>query len=350
MFWFFYYTVFLYFLFLVKNYNRFHGVLFFVMIFFLGQRWMTGEDFPGYLLYYLIDFKGVDFGFFLLQDFFKFNNFSFSLFVLFLYILTLGLTYKFIGKFEYSALIFVLFSITELSFIQLSQLKQSLAIPLFLFSFYYFYHKKIFLGLLFIILSSSVHVASLFLIPFLFIRVPLKNKQLKFILFAICLMPLINITSFIPPSLFFKFGHYLNSDYNQSLSFFHYIKFYGVVTLFYFLYNSNKQELLINNKIMLSGFIIYLALYSLSFQFAPFMRLSYFFRIFEVITLVNLAKNSNYRYIFGYVVIPFYSVAFLAIGLLDPYNVSRYSFEPVSIYEQKTESQLHLEIDQFYEE
>jgi len=320
------------------------------MIFFMGQRWMTGEDFPGYLLYYLIDFSGVDFGFFMLQKFFIYNDFSFSLFVLFTYSITLILTYKFINIFQYASLVFVMFAITELSFIQLSQIKQSLAIPFLLFSFYFFYNKRIVIGLVFIFLSSSIHIASLFLLPFLFIRVPGQKKFLNLMLIVICILPLVNITAIVPPALYFKFGHYLDSEYNQSLSFFHYFKLYGIVFLFYFLYQSNPRELLLNSRFMLSGIMIYLCLYSLSFQFAPFMRLSYFFRIFEVIVLVNLAMTSNYRRCFSYVIVPFYSLSFLVICILDPYNVSRYSFEPVKIYENKTEAQLYLEIDQFYEE
>jgi hypothetical protein len=320
------------------------------MIFFMGQRWMTGEDFPGYLLYYIIGFSGVDFGFFMLQDFFSSNDFSFSLFILFTYSITLILTYKFINIFKYAPIVFVMFAITELSFIQLSQIKQALAIPFFLFSFYFFYIKRRVLGGIFILLSSSIHVASFFLLPFLFIRVSGQKNLLSLMLIVICFLPLINVTAVIPSALFFKFAHYLNGEYNQSLSVFHYFKFYGVVLLFYFLYQSNPRLLLRNNRLMLSGFVIYLFLYSLSFQFAPFMRLSYFFRIFEVIVLVNLAMTSNIRRCFIYIVFPFYSLSFLAICTLDPYNVSRYSLEPVKIYENRTESELRSEIDQFYEE
>jgi len=350
VFWIIYYLVFLYFLYLAKKFSNIHIVFLFVMIFFMGQRWMTGEDFPGYLLYYLIGFKGADVGFFMLQDFFIYSEFSFSLFILFIYSITLILTYKFINKFQYASLVFVMFAITELSFIQLSQIKQALAIPFLLFSFYFFYNKKMFFGFVFILLSSSIHIASIFLLPFLFIKLPVQKKTMTYILIVICLLPFFNITTIIPPALYFKFGHYLDSDYNQVLSFFHYIKLYGIALLFYLLYQSNSSDSLLNKRFMLSGMFIYLGLYSLSFQFAPFMRLSYFFRIFEVIVLVNLAMDANYRRYFSYYIFPFYSLSFLAIAILDPYNVSRYSFEPVIIFESKTEAELYLEIDQFYEE
>lgn len=345
-----YYLVFLFFLYLTRKSDNIHRALLFVMIFFMGQRWMTGEDFPGYLLYYLIDFNGVDVGFFMLQDFFTYNEFSFSLFVLFTYSMTLILTYKFINLFQYASLVFVMFMITELSFIQLSQIKQSLAIPFLLFSFYFFYNRRMLFGVVFLLLSSSIHIASLFLLPFLFIKLPIQNKKMIYILAVICILPFLDITKIVPPALYFKFAHYLDSEYNQSLSFFHYFKLYGVVLLFYFLYQSNSRDSLLNKRLMLSGMVIYLCLYSLSFQFAPFMRLSYFFRVFEVIVLVNLAMESSYRHCFSYYVFPFYSLSFLVICMLDPYNVSRYSFEPVRIYEDRTEAQLYLEIDQFYEE
>lgn len=350
MFWVVYYSLFLYFLYLTKKTRNAHVPLLFLMIFFLGQRWMTGEDFPGYLLYYLIDFKGVDIGFFALQDTFKYFDFSFSLFVLFIYTVTLSLTYKFINKFQYASLVFVVFSITELSFIQLSQLKQSLAIPFMLFSYYYFYNKKYLYGLVFIVFSSSLHVASFFLLPFLFFRVPVKKSTMMLLLAIVCVLPFLNITAIVPTSLYFKFGHYLDSEYNQSLSLFHYFKLYGIIIIFYILYRSNSMDSLLDKRLILSGMFIYIFLYSLSFQFAPFMRFSYFFRVFEVIALINLAMDSNIRRCFSYYVFPFYSLSFLVICILDPYNVSRYSFEPVRFFEHRTDSQLYLEIDKFYEE
>ncbi|PAO30079.1 EpsG family protein, partial [Vibrio vulnificus] len=227
MFWFFYYSSFLFFLYLNKKTKRSHTALLVFMLFFLGQRWMTGEDFPGYLLYYLIDFQGGDLAFFSLQNVFKYFEFSFSFFVMFLYVITLFATFKFINKFEYASLVFIVFSITELSFIQLSQLKQSLSIPFFLFSYYYIYNKKYTIGLLFIVLSSSIHLAALFLVPFVFIKLPAKKNIITLLLLFICIFPFINITEIVPTSLYFKFSHYLESDYNQALSYFHYIKLYG---------------------------------------------------------------------------------------------------------------------------
>lgn len=350
MFWFIYFAIFLVFLYLSNKFSNVHVILFCIMVFFFGQRWMTGEDFPGYLLYYLIDFKGVDFSFFIFQDFFKYSGLSFSTFVFSLYFLTLFLTYKFINKFKYASVIFVMFTITELAFIQLSQLKQSLAIPFILFSFYFFYTKKNWLAVLFYLASSTIHVAALFLLPLLLVSFPPKRNLIKFALLIICVLPVVNISQIIPVSFYFKFSHYLDSDYNQALSLFHYLKLYGVMIIFYFLYTSNTESSISKNSFAITGMLIYLCLYALSFQFAPFMRLSYFFRIFEVITLVSLALDSSYKQSLRHYVFPFYSVCFLAIAFLDPYNVSRYEFQLLNPIESRTEAELYLEIEKFYEE
>lgn len=350
MFWLVYFIVFSVFLYLSKRFTNAHILLLLIMLFFLGQRWMTGEDFPGYLLYYLIDFQGVDFSFFALQKIFKGLGLSFSMFVFFLYAITLFTTYKFINKFKYASVIFVVFSITELAFIQLSQLKQSLAIPFLLFSFYFFYIKKVKFAWLFYLIAASTHVAAIVLLPLLLITYPLKRRLIKIFLLIICFLPFINITQLIPVSFFFKFGHYLDGEYNQALSLFHYLKLYGVMLIFYILCVSNSESSISKNNFAITGMLIYLTLYALSFQFAPFMRLSYFFRIFEVIALVSLAFDSSYRRSFGYYVLPFYSLSFLVIALLDPYNVSRYEFQLLTPFESRTDADLYLQIEKFYEE
>jgi len=350
MFWVAYYSVFLTFLFLAKKYKNIHLLLLFIMIFFMGQRWMTGEDFPGYLLYYVSGFEGVDFTFFWFQNFFSSSGFSFSLFIFFTYAITLLLTYKFINRFQNSAFVFVLFIITELAFIQLSQIKQSLAIPFFLFAFYFIYNKKVLLGMVFAMLASSIHVGTIFLLPFLFFRVLCRKDYLNLILFIICFLPLLDVTAFIPSALYFKFSHYLDGQYNQPLSYYHYFKLYGVIILFLLLYQVNTSSFLERNRFLITGFIIYLFLYSISFKFAPLMRLSYYFRIFEVLVFVNLAMGANLRQVFSVIVVLFYSLSFLVISLVDPYNVSRYSFDFVNLYETKTEAELRFEIEQFYEE
>lgn len=350
MFWLIYYLNFLSFLYVARKNKLFIRFLLLVLIFFMGQRWMTGEDFPGYLLYYLIDFKGVDFGFFALQGVFLNNEFSFSLFVFFTYLLTIFLTYKFIGLFSNSALIFVFFTITELFFIQLSQIKQSLAIPIFLFSFYFLYNNRKFFGFCTFFLASSIHIATLFLIPFLFFKVSVQKKYLNIFLVLVCFLPLINITSLLPSVLYFKYAHYLTSDYNQPLSVFHYFKFYTVVFLFFLLCQANSEFNLLRNKFAITGFIFYLFIYAISFQFAPLMRLSYFFRIFEVVVFINLSLSLNQWKIFLFIVFLFYSVSFVFISIIDPYNVSRYQFNFIKIYENKTDSELYSEIDNFYKE
>ena len=348
MFWFLYYSFFLYFLYLARKYTNAHSLLVMFMIFFLGQRWMTGEDFPGYLLYYIINFKGFDFTFFSLQDLFIRFNLSFSFFIFSLYTLTILFLYKFINNFRYSSLIFVVFIITELSFIILSQLKQSLAIPIFLFSFYFIFFKRYFIGLCFYLLASSVHVATLFLLPFLFLKAPIRKYTLTFILGLICFLPFINITDILPNFLYFKFAHYLDSEYNSSLSIYHYLKYYAIIILFYLLYCNTIPQSQIVMKFLITGFLLYLVLYGLSFQFAPFMRFSYYFRIFEVITFVTFALDSSNKRNFRFLVIPFFTISFFMIAVLDPYNITRYEFKPLSIFESKSKSQLHSEIDDFY--
>lgn len=332
--------------------------VFLYSIFVFGQRWMTGEDFPGYLLYYLYQFGGSEGGFsifFWVQNLFAQSGIYFGWFILLVYTITLNNTIhviKSVGKNQ--VIILFLFVFFEMYFIQMSQIRQQLAISFFIIGYLHSFQKEYGRASLYYLIASSIHISALLAIPLTFIRYKQFSRGLGLLIFfASLVLPLVQVQVFIPNFLLGSYVDYLGGQYDQPLNLLHLIRYYAIVLFVLFLImRSNLKTSNQAERMMITGFVIYVVAYGLSFQFAPFLRVSYFFKIFEVICLGYFITRSN-ESLRDLVQVAMYALTigiYTSVAVLDPYNISRYQFRLLQLQEDRSVQELRGEIDRFYYE
>src|SRR5699024_11002464 len=103
------------------------------------------------------------------------------------------------------------------------------------------------------------------------------------------------------------------------------------------------------DQMILNGIIFSMLIYSLSFQFAPMIRINSFFKVFEFIFLVYyLNEIDNFSQIVKKtVVISLFIVTYLGSMITDPYNITPYQFRHLRLREDKTTEQLRNEINNY---
>src|SRR5699024_11035260 len=134
--------------------------------------------------------------------------------------------------------------------------------------------------------------------------------------------------------------------------YFHLLKFYLLfVIIFVFIWSLKEYKKTSMDQMILNGIIINMLLYGLSFQFAPLLRVEFYFKIFEFIFLVYYIKDIKYHslILLKTVVISFFLVVYTGLFLTDPFNITRYEFRPLRITETKTDEELFYEINTFYD-
>lgn len=337
---------------LMKKNNVFIIGTFVYSVFTFGQRWMTGVDFPGYLLYYLIDFSGVEPGYYFLQNILANNNIYFGILVFIVFTLTTFNFYRLILKVNVNpALMIYLYSLLEIYFIQMSQIRQMIAVSFFVNSFYYVYNNKKVKSVTNFLLALSFHSSVVVAIPFLFIRPKFSKKNIFFIVLILSVFPLIDINFFINLFNINLYSYYTNSVYDVPLGISHYFRFYisllGTLIYVYHLYNPDKSG---KYYCIVNAQILYLLFYSLSFQYAPVFRIANYFKIFEIIFFIgilNKLKNISRKKIIN-VILLFVFLMYTSIAFLDPYDITRYEFRPLMFKETRTTSELIEEINSFH--
>lgn len=324
---------------------------FFYAIFIFGQRWMTGTDFPYYLRYTLIDFHVREPIYDMLQRIIMNYDLYFGLLVFFVFTLILFNYYRFIIKIDrHVVLMLYLFLFAEIFFAQMSQLRQFVAISFFLNSYYYSFHKQYMKSAINILLAIGFHTSAFFMIPFLFIRLNLNRIKVLYFLLLSSILPLIDVSIILKLPIFSRYSSYLGSVFDTKLSIFHYFKFYallGIVVLFAWYIKEYKAKPI--DQMILNGLVFNMLLYSISFQFALIIRFSFYLKIFEIIFLVYFLKELQQfsLKILKPLIVTFFISIYAGVALTDPYNITRYEFRRLRLYEEKTEKQLRYEIDTF---
>lgn len=337
---------------ITRSPKLFVNSVFWYSILIFGQRWMTGEDFPGYLLYYLVEFNSGFSSFFLIQNFFSSSGLYFGLFIFIIYTITLYNTFFVIKSVNKNLVITVfIYVFLDMYFQQLSQIRQQLAISFYTVAYLYLFRKEYLRAAILILISVSIHFSAFLAIPFLFIRFEF-SKALGLILIAVTLvLPFINITMFLPNQIQGVYGNYIGGVYDQSLNLLHLVRYYAIVFFGIFLISASRLDKSNQiEKMIIIGFVIYIILYGLSFQFAPFLRVTYFFKIFEVICIgyfITEILVSN-KQIMKLSVFVLTIGIYTSIAVLDPYNITRYQFRLLQMQEDRTVESLRGEIDDFY--
>lgn len=334
-----------------KNSRIFISGSFFIMLFIYGQRWMVGTDYPNYVHYYLTDFQVREWGYRTLQNVFAHSQLSFVLLAFILLAITLYLNYHFLNNIQKNNILLIfLYLISEMFFAQMSQIRQYVAIAFFINSMFYSYKNEYLKSSLLFFLGLSFHISILIVLPFLIIK-PKLNKQLA--LFVLCvagILPFIDVALLLKLDIFSAYSHYLDGIYDVGLSAFHYLKF-SILLLLGFVYvcdkNINKSRE--KDQLIVNGFLLNMLLYGLSIQFAPILRISAYFKIFEIAFLtyfISELKSFSKTYVKSFIIIFFASI-FLGTAITDPYNLSHFQFRPLIIKENRSYSELYNEMSYF---
>jgi len=336
-----------------KSNDFFINSSFIYSVFIFGQRWMTGTDFPNYLKYYLTDFQNVEPAYYWIQEFLASNNLYFGILIFITLFITLFNNYRFFKKMDkHVVLIVYLFLISEIFFSQLSQIRQFVAVSFFMNSYFYAFHKKYFKSGINIVLGAMFHNTIIYLIPFLFLRLKLDRIKTFYLLILSGVLPFLDLSFILNLDIFSTYTSYLDSAFNVNLSPFHYVKFYIVLSIFIlFIWYVKKIGHSRVEQMILNGVVFNMLLYGASFQFAPLLRASFYFKIFEIIFVAYY-----YRHLYNFsimttkvVIIMLFTGIYSGLAITDPYSITRYEFRPLRIERERTYQQLNEEIDQFYE-
>ncbi|QTJ41591.1 EpsG family protein [Dolosigranulum pigrum] len=336
-----------------KNEKIFIYSSFIYILFVYGQRWLSGTDFPNYLLYYLTSFtRRTEFLYFGLQELLATHNIYFGLFIFLILFIIMHNYYSFFKKIDKQVVMMIaLFLFSEIFVAQLSQLRQYVAVSFFTLAFYYMFQQKYFKTVIHIILAAGFHMSAIFMSIFLFLKMQISRKVALILVGISLMLPLINIQFIFNLSIFSRYASYLDSVYNVGLSPFHLAKFYGLalVALYYILKIDKFNETTIE-RMILNGMLLNILLYGMSFQFALLIRVSAYFKVFEIVFLVYYAdrlKGTSTRLIQTVVVLFFLGI-FGGIILTDPYDIYPYEFEPLRLFEKRPKPVVRREVDRFY--
>lgn len=334
-----------------KNEDFFLKSTFIYSLFVFGQRWMVGTDFPNYLGYYLRSHIGREPLYFGLQELFAGLNLYFGLFIFVTLLITLINNFRFIKKLESNvSLVLYIYMFSEIYFAQMSQVRQFMAISFFINAFYYAYQNKYKTAIFTSIVGGLFHISGFFVVPFLFLKVKFNKVTALYGLLLASILPLFNVSMIFKLPLFSAYSRYIDSIFNVNLSIFHYFKFYFMMVIIMFVIWNMKVKSTKEMQMLFNGLIWYMLFYGASFQFAPFMRVSFYFKIFEI---VFLALSINMLHLFsGYLtrilVVSVFIVVFAGFMVTDPYNIQDFQWRPLTIRESRSDDQLRQEIANYH--
>ncbi|EKU92998.1 Uncharacterised protein [Alloiococcus otitis] len=336
---------------LFKKDNFFIYSSFIYAIFIFGQRWMTGTDFPFYLRYYLTDYDNVEPGYYFIQKILTEGNLYFGILIFIVFAITVYNIYRFISKInKHTVLMIFLFLISEIFFAQMSQIRQFLAVSFYMNSYYYAFQKQYLRSGLGIIAGLLFHDSIIFLVPFLLIHLNLDKIKTIYLLILSGVLPLIDLTLLLKLPIFNRYSHYVGGQFDVDLSIFHYFRFYILLAIvLYFLWTIDRLGKGRVEQMILNGLVFNFLLYGMSFQFALFLRVSMYFKIFELVFLAYYFKQT--KFVSNIIAVATVSFLFVGIysglGIVDPYSISDYQFRPIRIFENRSHDRLREEIDEF---
>jgi len=324
---------------------------FIYVLFVFGQRWMTGTDFPNYLRYFITDFTRQEWGYFGLQNLLSHFDLYFGLLIIIVLFITQINFYRFFLKINNQApLMIAIFLISEMFFGQLSQIRQYAAISFYLNSYYYAHKNKYTKSIFNLILGYSFHSVALYLLPFLFIKTPISKKIALFFFISALFFPLIDIHIIFNLPVISDYIRYMGGHFDQPLGFGHNIKYYSMLlVVIYYIQNLKPLPKNNMNNFILNGLILYFLIYGFSFHFAPVFRVATFFQAFEIIFLIGYANQLKYipDFVSKKIVVCLFFGIFCFSSLVDSYNVRKYQFRPLRVYEERTDTELIYELEEF---
>jgi hypothetical protein len=282
--------------FVYPNKNKFmQWLVFGIMVCVAGFRHHVGIDYDWYLDWYVNKSRDdkLEYGFLTLMMLFRGLNFSYHTFFFFLSFSTILLAFLGVKNYTKNSSVAFLFFflIPELYLCSFNLMRQSFSVCVSFYAFYFLIHKKYFIFGLLMFLALSVHNSAIlplfvFLIVYQFSdRINAKHIALLLIVsLALSYLNVIEIFGFI-----FKNTHY--SYYFESprarVSLFKTIVLNSVAFFVLFYFEKMKERYAYQKYVMVLFFctVIFMNLFN---TFANVERLTYFFKIFEIIVVADL--------------------------------------------------------------
>lgn len=278
------------------NTNKF--LLWFVYIILIcvaGFRHHVGIDYDWYVDWYVNKTRDNDleFGFLTFMNLFRALNSSYQLFFFLFSIATIS--FAFFGIKNYTkntniALLFF-FLIPELYLCSFNLIRQSFSVCISFYAFYFLINKKYFIFALLMFLGISVHNSAIlpllvFLLVFKYADL-IKSKHIVLLLIGSLALSYLHIIE-IFESLFrnTRYSYYFESP-RVSVSIFKTVVLNSIAFFVLFHYEKMKEKYDYQKYILLLYFcsVILMNLFN---TFANVERLTYFFKIFEIIVVADL--------------------------------------------------------------
>lgn len=277
--------------------STFYGaIIAFIMVLFASLRDKVGTDWNAYYDFYIYKSDKVEIGYAAINNYFSNLEIPYNFFLLFLNSISLLLIYKSLKKYAVFFVISLLLFYCELYlYLNLSGIRQAMAISIIIYGIKYSIDRKSFKFLLIVLLAATFHITSLIFIIAYFIPFRKFNKK-EFILiggmFAFLSTFIFIMANFLEGDLAHKAKFYLEWQKNDPNIKLNYIV--GAIKrtiILALIYLYGKKLLETKNgvyffNLYLIGYGMYLSTYLTSPDIGT--RMSSYFLIFEIFLAGNL--------------------------------------------------------------
>jgi hypothetical protein len=274
--------------------------LFFVLLtlaLIAGLRENVGPDWNSYLNIYHNpeDSERVEFGYRLINDYFRNMHIPYNLFLIFINIFSLSFMYFFIkNNTKLMALAVLLFFCDLYLYYNLSGIRQAVAISITCYSVKYVINNNFYKFILCVLIASSFHATALvFTMVYLFPRKPptLNEFVVLILLFCAIFMSMDSLSDLITILNIKDANYYTKYQDNAKFTDGYFIGLLRRLILIILLFFYSKRFLIDKSNclfvnIYIIGLIIYITTYNISPDIG--VRLSSYFIIFEIIIIGRL--------------------------------------------------------------
>ena len=213
----------------------------------------------------------------------------------------------FVGRFIYiyskkPALSVFLFITMRFYYFFMSNIRQSIALSLILFSYDFIKKKKIIQFLLIILIASQFHTTAVLFLPAYFIDRIKYSKKYTYGLALITSLIFVNFELLIGVVLNFvpsKYTNYINTSYYTNAKNIANIANFAVTLFVLFLSYIFKYHNNSSNKSKISFYFLFLStcIGLLTIKFGMLSRIQQYFYIFSIAIIPNILSKSNNKYI-----------------------------------------------------
>lgn len=266
-----------------------------ILVCIAGFRYHVGIDYDNYIVWFDDKKRDLDFefGYLAIMKFFRTLHLSYHFFFFFFSFATVLLVYLGIKKYTNNTIVAFLFYflIPELYLGSFNLIRQSFSVGISFYAFYFLINKKYFVFAFLMFLGISIHYSAI--LPLLvFILVyklasQINSKHIALMLLGSLVLSQLNFIQIF--EFLFKntrYIYYFDSP-RVNVSLFKTLVLNGVALFVLFHFEKMKNKYPIQKYIMVLYFcsVIFMNLFN---TFANIERLTYFFKIFEIIVIADL--------------------------------------------------------------